>query len=198
MLLSEERQILAAELAMGLLEGPDETRAERLRREDRAFDDAVWWWEETLSGAISQIPAASAPPQALAGIQTALFGKEVKTAQGKLKWKPIVGGIVGVKAVLLSAYLLSRALNTETYVVETRYGEATVTWNTRAGTLQVKSTGDTTLHLWKQTADGYNYLGAAGARITAAIAAGDVIILSADGPLAKVPEPVGRATLTDE
>lgn len=196
--MTEDHQIMAAEYAMGLLDGEAELRAERLRRNDKAFDNAVWWWEEHLSGAISQVDPVAPPRNALAGIRDTLFGKEIKTAKGKLRWKPIVGGIVSVKAALLSAYLVSRAVNTESYVVETRYGDATVSWNTRAGTLQLKSQSNTTLHLWKKVGDGFSYLGSAGSKITAGFVAGDIIILSADGPLATAPEPIGQTTLLAE
>lgn len=196
--MTDDHQIMAAEYAMGLLDGEAELRAERLRRNDKAFDNAVWWWEEHLSGAISQVDPVAPPRNALAGIHDTLFGKEIKTAKGKLRWKPIVGGIVSVKAALLSAYLVSRAVNTESYVVETRYGDATVSWNTRAGTLQLKSQSNTTLHLWKKVGDGFSYLGSAGSKITAGFVAGDIIILSADGPLATAPEPIGQTTLLAE
>lgn len=196
--MSEDTQIMAAEYAMGLLDDEAELRADRLRRTDKAFDDAVWWWEEHLSGAISQVDPVAPPRNALSGIHDTLFGKEVKTAKGKLRWKPIVGGIVGVKAALLSAYLVSRAVNTESYVVETRYGDATVSWNARAGTLQLRSQSNTTLHVWKKAGDGFSYLGSAGTKITAGFVAGDVIILSADGPLSTSPEPIGQTTLTPE
>lgn len=196
--MSEDTQIMAAEYAMGLLDDEAALRAERLRRTDKAFDNAVWWWEEHLSGAISQVDPVAPPRNALSGIHDTLFGKEVKTAKGKLRWKPIVGGIVGVKAALLSAYLVSRAVNTESYVVETRYGEATVSWNSRAGTLQLRSQSNTTLHVWKKAGDGFSYLGSAGTKITAGFVAGDVIILSADGPLSTSPEPIGQTTLIAE
>lgn len=196
--MSEELQIMAAEYAMGLLDDETERRVERLRRTDRAFDDAVWWWEEHLSGVISQVDPVAPPRSALTSIQHTLFGKEVKSVNRKLRWKPIVGGIVGVKAALLSAYLVSRAVNTESYVVETRFGDATVSWNARAGTLQLRSQSDTTLHVWKQAGDGFSYLGAAGTKITAGFVAGDAIILSADGPLTTVPEPLGQTILLPE
>lgn len=195
---TNDRQIMAAEFAMGLLDSDATYDAERLRRSDPDFDDAVWWWEEHLSGAISGVKPVAPPRKALAGIHDTLFGKEVKTPQTKLRWKPIVGGIVSVKAALLSAYLVSRAVNTENYVVETRYGEATVSWNARAGTLKLRSDGATTLHAWKKTADGFSYLGAAGTKITAGFVAGDIIILSADGPLSMAPEPIGQTVLVPE
>lgn len=195
-MISEERQILASELAMGLLEGADEIRAERLRRDDPEFDSAVWWWEEHLAGCLAGVAEVAAPAAALDGVKHALFGREQATkAKRGFRWKPVVGGIVGVKAALFGAYMGSRALNTETYVVETRYGEATISWNARAGSLSTRSNAHTTLHIWKRTSDGFSYLGSVGQKLAVGLTAGEIIILSADGPLSTDPEPLVEQTL---
>lgn len=62
--LFSDQDALAAELALGLLDGEELLHAERLRRTDPSFDAAVRDWEETAAEWASQLPPET-PPAAL-------------------------------------------------------------------------------------------------------------------------------------
>lgn len=58
----EEFDLLAAELALGLLEGEDRVRALRLRLSDRSFRMAVSAWQDRLAPMLAEVPDAKPGP----------------------------------------------------------------------------------------------------------------------------------------
>ncbi|AQR74409.1 anti-sigma factor domain-containing protein [Sphingomonas sp. LM7] len=55
----EEFDLLAAELALGVIEGEDRVRALRLQLADRSFRTAVAAWQERLAPMLAEIPSAA-------------------------------------------------------------------------------------------------------------------------------------------
>lgn len=58
---SEEFDFLAAELALGVVEGEDRVRALRLKLTDRSFRAAVQEWQDRFAPMLAAIPAVEAP-----------------------------------------------------------------------------------------------------------------------------------------
>jgi anti-sigma-K factor RskA len=58
----DESDLLAAELALGILEGEDRVRALRLQLSDRAFRIAVAAWQERLAPMLAVVPDAQPGP----------------------------------------------------------------------------------------------------------------------------------------
>jgi anti-sigma-K factor RskA len=56
-------ELLAAELALGVLAGPERTQAEQRRAREPAFDALVVAWEERLAPWAAEIDEAAPPPQ---------------------------------------------------------------------------------------------------------------------------------------
>ncbi|PRY88250.1 hypothetical protein [Donghicola tyrosinivorans] len=197
---SDQPLPLAAELAMGLLQEDEAHKAERRRATDPAFDAEVWWWEERLAGCFANLPPQKAPKGTYDKIEARLFGAPdtAKAPDKGFGWKPVVGGIIGVKATLLAAFLITRALNTETHVYDTGIGQMTLRWNTQSGSIRSQSAAQTTLHIWIKTPTGYSYLGNAGQKLSLPFASGTVLALSADGPLSKAPKMLAEHHFTRE
>ncbi len=70
--LSEERQTLAAELALGLLERVERLEAERLRFEHAHFADEVERWEAHAAGWVADLPPTEAPASSWTRVEAAL------------------------------------------------------------------------------------------------------------------------------
>lgn len=116
----DDLDLLAAEHVMGLLEGEEAARAERLLREDRAFGTAVAHWRERFSDLDASIPpevagdqlwgrieqAIEAPAQALAVPTTPVIVPDPLSAF-KALWRNLafwrVAGLAGAAATLLLA-----------------------------------------------------------------------------------------------
>jgi len=60
--------VLAAECALGLLEGMERDAVERRRLREPSFDRAVEAWEDRLAGLAASVPAVAPPAQVWAGI----------------------------------------------------------------------------------------------------------------------------------
>jgi anti-sigma-K factor RskA len=65
----DERDLLAAELALGLLTGDDLARAAALTRSDAEFRQLVGRWSGRLSPLLDEIPDAAPPERLWAGIE---------------------------------------------------------------------------------------------------------------------------------
>ena len=70
----EDRELLAAELALGLLEGSERSEAQRLRLADPGFAAAVEDWAERLAPLSAFVPDAAAPTTLWPAIERRLDG----------------------------------------------------------------------------------------------------------------------------
>ena len=68
----DKREQLAAEQALGVLDGADRTRAERLIADDAGFAARVEWWHERLAPLLDDIAAVSPSPELWVRINAAL------------------------------------------------------------------------------------------------------------------------------
>ena len=73
----DERELLAAELALGLLEGPERAEAQRLRLSDSSFAIAVDDWAERLAPLGLAVPGSAVPTTLWPAIERRLDGVTV-------------------------------------------------------------------------------------------------------------------------
>lgn len=78
--MSDERDMLAAEYALGTLDAAQRETAARLRREDAAFDRAVTDWEARLAPLAQRVPPLAPSPGLWPRIATALGQEASETA----------------------------------------------------------------------------------------------------------------------
>lgn len=95
---------LAAEFALGLLEG-DERRAAEVRvRTDPAFAAEVAFWNERFAMLADEIAEESPPPRAKAALERRLFGAPERRGAGL--WKALTGlGAVAAAAFAFLAFV---------------------------------------------------------------------------------------------
>ena len=106
----DEHDLLAAEYALGVLEGADRARAEGLIKQSPAFAARVAAWEARLSPLADEIDAV-APPNLMPKIEARLFG-----APKLRRWFAMptgwLGGLIGTGAMAaLSVVVLALLLN---------------------------------------------------------------------------------------
>jgi anti-sigma-K factor RskA len=82
----EELDLLAAEYALGLLDGAERARAESLHSSDPAFRDSAARWLGRLAPLLDEVEAASPPPGLWARIEAAIAPKEASPAASD--WTP--------------------------------------------------------------------------------------------------------------
>ena len=68
----EDRQLLAAEYVLGVLDGAQRGDAKRLLAQDPAFAAEVTFWEERLGGLTSEVPPITPPAHVWSRINAAL------------------------------------------------------------------------------------------------------------------------------
>lgn len=108
-----ERETLAAEHALRLLEGEELMNAHRLMAEDPSFGDEVRWWEEQiapLSEELGERPvSADLWPRIVARLETYAGGKVIELRRRLRQWR--VGAIAAAvaAAVLLGIQLRPQA-----------------------------------------------------------------------------------------
>lgn len=80
----DERDLLAAELVLGLLEGADLAAALRLRLSDRGFAETVEQWEMRFAPLFDEIPSRNVPDHVWESIDTRLDSRspDIGTADG--------------------------------------------------------------------------------------------------------------------
>lgn len=99
-----EDDALAAELALGLLEGDEKRAAEARARTDPAFAADVAFWQERLSTLADEIEPVSAPARAKARLDARLFGAPERRGAGI--WKALAGfGAVAAAAFAFLAFV---------------------------------------------------------------------------------------------
>lgn len=107
----EERDLLAAEHALGLLEGGELGEAQRLAATERAFAELVAEWEERLAPLAEQVPAQQPDPQIWRRIEQALAVAAEPAASAPVDnvvqfrrkvtlWRGYAAGITAVAASL--------------------------------------------------------------------------------------------------
>ena len=102
--MSDDDDLIAAELALGLNGGQAEDSAAAARRSsDPAFAERVAWWEQHLAGLT--MPLESEPsPDVWARISARLpqnDNSSVSSSGGLLRWKVISGALAAVSALAL-------------------------------------------------------------------------------------------------
>ncbi len=182
--ISEEQDMLAAELAFGLLDGADRTRAEALRDGDAGFSEAVRRWEaqavaemETITPVAppaalwERIAAATAPANNVLPFDGA--AREAKLARRLSLWRggALVGGALAAGLALL---MVVRGASPATEPVEVAAADtrlatvqvvgsnnkpiATAIFDSAAGTMRVKldvaGDPDVVPEFWVIPADG--------------------------------------------
>jgi anti-sigma-K factor RskA len=101
----EEFDLLAAELALGVVEGEDRVRALRLQLADRSFRTAVLAWQERLSPMLDDVPSAAPGLQIWPRIAAMLEPRAPVGLIRRLRaWR--VGAIAASAAAALLAVLL--------------------------------------------------------------------------------------------
>ena len=198
-MLTEAQKTLAAELALGLLDPEETYRAERQLRDQPELAAEVAWWEDRFASTLDETADHAPSRDLLPDVQAALFGvapeRSAQHAPHRFPWGKVILGVVAVKATLLSAFFYLRAAATETYQVESQYGQSVLNWNSRTGQIQLTGNGAGRLHLWLESGSRYSYLGPGGETLKAGLASGAVVIVSDDGLSAPDPDVVGRFVL---
>lgn len=114
---NEERDLLAAEYALRLLDGEAETEARRLVAADPAFAEAVAAWEERLAPLVAEVGEVEPPRELIDRIRRAVAeapqgGAAILPFRRKLGlWQGYAAAVTAVAAslALFLAYDLSRA-----------------------------------------------------------------------------------------
>lgn len=103
----EDRDVLAGELALGILDGEDRARANRLRLSDPAFAAAVAAWHQRLAPLGSSFEEHPAPAL-WSAIQRRLGpGDDIRSRRGLRRWR--LGAIAsGALAASLAAIIVLR------------------------------------------------------------------------------------------
>jgi anti-sigma-K factor RskA len=152
--ISEEQDLLAAELAFGLLDSAQSARAEQLRRDDAGFDAAVRRWQaQTVAEMKALTPIA--PPAALwqrieaataPGSNVLPFdasASDAKLARRLAFWRgsALVGGALAAGLALLMVVRGTSPAPTEPAPIDPAPVEIAVV-ETRLATVQVVGTDD--------------------------------------------------------
>lgn len=197
---TEAQTITAAELALGLLDPEETWTAERRMREDPELMAEVGYWEDRFARALDGSEDLAPPRDLLPDIQATLFGveeaRDARPATRSFPWGKLILGVIAFKAVLLSAFFYLRAAATETYQVDSQYGQSVLNWNARTGQIKLTGNGAGDLGLWLRSGSRFNYLGPGGETLSAGLAAGAVVIISGSAPGSSEPDVIGRIVLT--
>ena len=101
--LQEEDVHLAAEYALGVLQGPERLAFERRMSQEPALAAEVRDWDESFAGLASGIAPAAPPPRLLPRLEERLFGSTRETARPSL-WNSL-GFWRGLAALSLAAVI---------------------------------------------------------------------------------------------
>lgn len=107
---AEEAETLAAELALGLLDGPEAEAAVRRLQDDPPFAQAVRAWQERLAGLAEGLTPVMAPARARQAIRERLGHAVAPLSNDPTErapwWRGPFGVILGLMAVAAVAVLL--------------------------------------------------------------------------------------------
>jgi anti-sigma-K factor RskA len=119
-----ERDLLAAEYALGLLDGEEMASARRLSAADEDFAQAVARWEERLMPLAGEAPAVVPDPAVWDRVRRAIAdapaaGSNVVELKRRLRiWRGVAAGAMAVAASLLLVVGLGRNTQEPTQVAE--------------------------------------------------------------------------------
>lgn len=105
----EERELLAAEYALGLLDAFEAARAARLEAEDVEFARLVTAWRDRAAGWVADLSAEPVPDAALRRIDSAI-GTIQENSRATSRWKTLA--VVSMAASVVLAVALASALLT--------------------------------------------------------------------------------------
>lgn len=95
--------LLAAELALGLLEGEERREAERLAATDPAFAAELAAWQENLARFAEAVPEVAPDPAVHARLRARLFGEPAPRSRHRLgRWPWLLAG-AGIGGLALAA-----------------------------------------------------------------------------------------------
>jgi anti-sigma-K factor RskA len=99
----DDDSVLAAEYALGLLEGAEAQLAQARMTEDPAFVDLVRAWEAELAGIADEVAPVAPPPRVLAALRRDIFGQQDRRWWQKIGLIPsIVGAAAAAMLVLIA------------------------------------------------------------------------------------------------
>ena len=111
--LLDDREALAAEYALGVLEGEELARAIELERVDPAFRDAVHRWNDRLAPMLDDVAPVTAPSGTLARIERSIeaasgpANDNVVMLRRRLgRWRAFAGGATALAASLALVLML--------------------------------------------------------------------------------------------
>jgi anti-sigma-K factor RskA len=106
---TKDDDVLAAEYALGLLDGEACTRFERRVGDEAQLRPLVRFWEDRLSTTLVSVERLAPPAGVIERVEGTLFGRESRRApvSGGFPWKRFAVALVVVKLALLSGWYLS-------------------------------------------------------------------------------------------
>ncbi|WP_412506892.1 anti-sigma factor domain-containing protein [Roseovarius sp. SYSU LYC5161] len=99
----DDESVLAAEYALGLLEGPEAQLAQARMAEDPDFADLVRAWEAELAGIAEEVTPVDPPPRVLTALQRDIFGHQDRPWWQKIGLIPSVVGAAAAAVLVLIA-----------------------------------------------------------------------------------------------
>lgn len=200
---TDDRDLLAAEFALGVLEGGDLLDAERLIATDPGFARAVDAWRERLNP-LSRLPAPVAPPPDLWRRIEASTGGNVVSLRRVRIWQATTWASLALAASVALFALLGQPEPAKVAILAPLTGGVPVLVATleRGGTLTIRPNGTISvpsgkdLELWSLAAGetrptSLGVLPAEGRRLTAALAPGTQLLISLEPAGGS---PTGQAT----
>lgn len=199
----DDRDLLAGEFALGVLEGDDLIQAERLMATDPGFARAVDAWRERLNP-LSRLPAPVAPPADLWHRIEASTGGTVVPLRRMRLWQTATWTSLALAASLAVFALLRPPEPAKIAILAPMTGAVPVLVATleRGGTLTIRPNGTISvpsgkdLELWslaagETTPRSLGVLPAEGRRLTAALVPGTRLLVSLEPAGGS---PTGQAT----
>jgi anti-sigma-K factor RskA len=99
----DDDSVLAAEYALGLLDGPELQLAEERLAEEPGFAELVHAWEIELAGIADEVEPVAPPPRVLAGLRHDLFGEQDRRWWQRIGLIPSVVGAAAAAVLVLIA-----------------------------------------------------------------------------------------------
>ena len=99
----DDDSVLAAEYALGLLEGAEAQLAQARMAEDPAFVDLVRAWEAELAGIADEVTPVEPPSRVLAALRRDIFGQQDRRWWQKIGLIPSIVGAAAAAVLVLIA-----------------------------------------------------------------------------------------------
>lgn len=112
--MANDKKVLAAEYAFGVLDREDLFNLEQQMKKDDALSNEVAFWEDRLATTLMAAGRARPPKDMIDRVELSLFGsvKETGGAPARLTWKRLLVGVVVVKISLLSTWYVVQSSRT--------------------------------------------------------------------------------------